>query len=257
MSIESVDQPSVRHRGGAKTAEHYEGIPIHAAPGVHHAVAQEVRAVIGTLGRVLDLGAGQGALSQRLSDMGFDVIAVDITVDDWAARDVQCIVVDLDESWLPLHAMGPFDAVCAVEVIEHVENPRDFLRQVLRLPLADNAPVVVTTPNPLDTFSCITLFTRGWFNWFSPAHYQGGGHISILPFWMVDKHFEHLGQPRGRWRYVSAFRHRSGLRRMFYGIVSTLRRTVAKSADRAHFDGETAIGTFRFKPTASKAGNGF
>lgn len=245
-STTKSEKTSVRHRGTKQTAENYQGIPIHAAPGVHQAVADELRRTIGTAGQMLDMGAGQGALSQRLSDIGYEVVAVDLSDQDWQARSVNCTIVDLDDSWKPLQSLGPFDAVCAVEVIEHLENPRSFLRQILGLPLTDNAPIVVTTPNPLDTFSCITLFTRGWFNWFSPAHYQGGGHISILPFWMVDKHLEYLGQTACKWRYVSSFRHRTILGRVLFRIISILRGVVAKSVDKTHFDGETAIGTFRF-----------
>lgn len=245
---DTADRVAVRHRGGARTAEHYRGIPVHAAPGVHAAAAEEVRAAIGTAGRVLDLGAGQGALSQRLSDAGYDVVAVDLSDANWAAPDVQCTVVDIETSWRTLHELGPFDAVCVVEVIEHLENPRAFLRQLFRLPLREGAPVVITTPNPLDTFSCISLFTRGWLNWFSPRHYHDGGHISILPFWMVDKHLEYIGQPPCRWRYVSAFRHRHTLGRMVYSFISGLRAVVSKSSDDAYFEGETAIGICRFVP---------
>lgn len=243
---------TVRHRGGEETAEAYKGIPIHAAPGVHAAVAEQVRRTIGDTGRVLDLGAGQGALSQRLADIGYDVVAVDLSDGGWAATSVACTVIDLDTSWAPLQSLGPFDAVCAVEVIEHIENPRDFLRQILRLPLADGAPVVVTTPNPLDTFSCITLFTRGWFNWFSPAHYSGGGHISILPFWMVDMHLLYLGQSACEWRYEAPFRHRRAMGQAAYNVITALRGLVSKSSNRKHFDGVTAVGTFRASPSKAE-----
>jgi hypothetical protein len=177
--------------------------------------------------------------------MGYDVVAVDLSDQDWAATDVTCNVVDLGASWERIRALGPFDAICAVEVIEHLENPRDFLRRLIALPLSKDAAVVVTTPNPLDTFSCIALFTRGWFNWFSPMHYDGGGHISILPFWMIDRHLEYLGQAPCDWRYVSGFRHRSALGRALYSLIKALRGVLSKSGDRKYFDGETAIGTFR------------
>ena len=47
--------------------------------------------------------------------------------------------VDLNRSWDQIYALGPFDAICAVVVIEHLENPRDFLRHLLKLNVTDKA----------------------------------------------------------------------------------------------------------------------
>jgi hypothetical protein len=232
----------IKHRGGSTTTEMYKGIPVHAAPGVHAAAVDLVRAYVGEGARVADLGAGQGALSQRLHDAGFAVTAIDVSNSDWKSQDVACTVCDLDGDWSDVKALGTFDAVVAVEVIEHLENPRDFLRRILSLQTGGKMVLVVSTPNPLDTFSAITLFTRGTFNWFSPSHYAGGGHISILPFWLIDKHLEFLGQAKCTWSFHSPFRHKSFLGRKAYAVISLLRRLCAKSAGRNHFDGETALG---------------
>lgn len=232
----------IRHRGGATTAENYKGIPVHAARGVHAAAVELIRSRVPPGSRVADLGAGQGALAQRLHDAGFAVTAIDVSDRDWLAKDVICNVCNLDGDWNDVRSLGPFDAIVAVEVIEHLENPRDFLRKVASITGAPDVVFVVSTPNPLDTFSAITLFTRGTFNWFSPAHYAGGGHISILPYWLIDKHLEYIGQKACAWSFHSHFRHPSFAGRFIYTALSLLRRVLRKGACHNFFDGETALG---------------
>src|SRR5580765_3401669 len=153
-----------KHRGGTNTTETYRGIPVHAAPGVHQAVVDALRAKLPRGAHVADIGAGQGALAQRLFDAGFVVSAFELTDEGWMAPDVRCVVVDLDREWSSLASTGPFDAVVSVEVIEHLENPRDFLRRIVALAKGGPMTVVITTPNPCDTFSALTLFRRGYFN---------------------------------------------------------------------------------------------
>lgn len=243
----------IQHRGGPHTAEAYKGIPVHAAPGVHQAVTDLLKARLPAGSRVADLGAGQGALSQRLADAGFDVTAIDVSSSDWMAAGVTCRVCNLDGDWQDVCALGPFDAIAAVEVIEHLENPRDFMRKIAALASSKPMLLAVTTPNPLDTFSAITVFTRGAFNWFSPAHYSGGGHISILPFWLIDKHLEYLGQAPCTWSFHSPFRHRNALGRVAYAGVAAARRLMSKGGSHNHFEGETAIGIVELQPRASGA----
>lgn len=95
-------------------------------------------------GRVLDLGAGTGALTQRLHDAGRSVVAVDLDEEHWAA-DVPLVPLDLDgDSVTTLDA--PFDVILAVEVIEHLENPIAFLRNIAHL-LTPSGTAIVTSPN--------------------------------------------------------------------------------------------------------------
>ena len=54
------------------------GIPIFAAPGLHPAALQRLQAHVPAGGRVLELGAGGGALSQRMADAGYRVSACDL-----------------------------------------------------------------------------------------------------------------------------------------------------------------------------------
>jgi 2-polyprenyl-3-methyl-5-hydroxy-6-metoxy-1,4-benzoquinol methylase len=60
------------------SARSYRGHSVHAAPGVHEYAVALVRDALPTGGRVLEVGAGCGALALRLGDAGFDVVPTDL-----------------------------------------------------------------------------------------------------------------------------------------------------------------------------------
>jgi SAM-dependent methyltransferase len=189
---------------------------------------------------VADLGAGDGALSLRLRDLGFEVVAFDLDTSGWRVKDLPCFQADLDRDLGIVNDKGPFAAICAVEVIEHLENPRNFLRGMIRAG-GPGSLLVVTTPNPLDAFSCITMFARGIFNWFSRELYLGGGHISILPYWLIDEHLKFLGARNRKWQFLGRYRHPVPWKQGVYRLVEMLRREFVKDpACRGH-EGQTAM----------------
>ncbi len=230
----------VYHKGGLNTQETYKGIPVHAVAGVHEAVAETLCSELPSGARVADLGAGDGALSQRLKDIGFDVVAFDLDNTRWMADNVGCHPVDLERNVQVVRTFGPFDAICAIEIIEHLENPRGFLRELVALSHSHRTTLIITTPNPLDLFSSVTLFTRGVFNWFSRAHYTDGGHISILPYWLIDEHLKFLGVEDRRWRFLGPFRPPVFWKRWLYVVLLQLRKLTRKGRDRL-CEGQTAM----------------
>ena len=191
--------------------------------------------------RVADVGAGQGALSQRLHDAGYDVAAFDLSCEGWKAQGVECNECDLSQDVGAIRAKGPFQAICAIDVIEHLENPRGFLRSMIETGRDSGAWLIISTPNPLDTFSSIAVFTRGIFNWFSPDHYLDGGHISILPYWLIDEHLKYLGVGGQEWLFLAPYRHPSWVKRIAYHAVRRLRRMLSRSGPQPFFDGDTAL----------------
>jgi 2-polyprenyl-3-methyl-5-hydroxy-6-metoxy-1,4-benzoquinol methylase len=96
--------------------------------------------------KAADLGSGPGAMAAHLKSMGCEVIAADLTARDFEAG-LPHIEIDFNQpdfaASLGHHA---FSIVTAIEVIEHVESPIGFLRNIGRL-LSPGGIAVVTTPN--------------------------------------------------------------------------------------------------------------
>ena len=71
--------------------ETYRGIRVMAHPGLHGEIAGLLPSYIATGAQVLDVGAGAGAFSLRMSDMGYDVTALDMSEDAWSAEGVRFV----------------------------------------------------------------------------------------------------------------------------------------------------------------------
>lgn len=132
----------------------------------------------GSGGDVLDFGAGLGGFARRLQEAGLyrTVSAVDIMARPEALPDaIVWRQADLNAP-LPLPD-GGFDAIAALEVIEHLENPRAMLRECFRL-LRPGGLLVLTTPNVESLRSLASFALRGYFAAFGPQSYPA--HITPL-----------------------------------------------------------------------------
>jgi 2-polyprenyl-3-methyl-5-hydroxy-6-metoxy-1,4-benzoquinol methylase len=135
-------------------------------------------------GDVLDFGAGTGSLASRLAGEPAvtSVTAVDLAahasdppVDAAVARKIRWLTADLNAS-LPL-ADASFDLIVAVEIIEHLENPRATAREWRRL-LRAGGTLVMSTPNVESIRSVLSLFARGHHAAFTGKSYPA--HITPL-----------------------------------------------------------------------------
>lgn len=96
--------------------------------------------------RAADLGAGPGAMAARLHSLDLDVFAVDRDASGFAA-DLPHLSLDFNQpDFAAQLGPGSFALVTAIEVIEHVESPIGFLRNIARL-LTPDGVAVLTTPN--------------------------------------------------------------------------------------------------------------
>ena len=116
-------------------------------PGLHTYVLEHVlprHFVPG--GRAVDLGAGSGAFAACLREAGWDVLAADLNMEGYKA-DVPFLLVNLNEpDFASRLGQGVFDLVTSIEVLEHVESPIGFLRNVGHM-LKPGGVAVLTTPN--------------------------------------------------------------------------------------------------------------
>jgi 2-polyprenyl-3-methyl-5-hydroxy-6-metoxy-1,4-benzoquinol methylase len=184
--------------------------------GMHDALIGSFSSRVPPPARVLDLGAGTGAWASRLVEAGYDVVAVERVADRFVCRKAKLVAADLNGDFAPAVG-GPFDAVTSIEVIEHLENPRHFLRQAKQL-LKPDGLMFVTTPNIECVPARIRFLMNGELRMFgqdpavndpthiTPIHtYMFQRMLSDVGFELVDHSFNRP-QPtvaRGGFRLIS------------------------------------------------------
>ena len=129
-----------------------------------------------TGGSLVDVGCGAGNLRSFVGHLCTDYIGVDAVRYEEFPTDAKFHQADLESSHVPLPDCTA-DVVVAVETIEHLENPRAFMRELMRL-AKPGGWIAVTTPNQLSLLSLSTLIVKRRFNAFQDVHYPA--HITAL-----------------------------------------------------------------------------
>ena len=179
-------------------------------------------------GRAIDLAAGSGLTSARMAEMGFDVIAYDINCDQFVPTEIPIHKADLNAP-LPEDDASA-SAVMALEVIEHLENPRGFLREIGRI-LRPGGVLVLSTPNIVSLPSKLRFLRRNEFELFldlenrvrDPFCEEADGHISpLLPF-LLRVFLKDAGLRTDHVTYTKKY----GVRSSWFGRATILRATRA------------------------------
>ncbi len=100
--------------------------------------------------RALDVGCGAGLLCEPLARLGAEVTGVDAAAENVAAATRHAAGIGLPVTYhhgeLAALALGQFDLVTSMEVLEHVADKQAFVRQ-LAAHLAPGGLMVLSTPN--------------------------------------------------------------------------------------------------------------
>lgn len=109
-----------------------------------------IKKSVGSSGRILDVGCGNGVISRHLGRAGFNVLGIDVsdkTIETAKSLTNLPNVQFMKMSAEALVASGEkYDAVICSEVLEHLHQPGSLL-QVLYQSLTENGKLIVTVPN--------------------------------------------------------------------------------------------------------------
>lgn len=95
-------------------------------------------------GSVIDIGCGVGTSTVLLRQAGFDAMGTDISEKFLpATKDKFCVVDFQNAEDIPSNT---YSAVGTMNVIEHVENPRNFLAEIVRV-VQPGGKIILMAPN--------------------------------------------------------------------------------------------------------------
>lgn len=129
---------------------------------IHFGINEAVEPFAGL--KLIDIGCGGGLLSEPMARLGAQVTAIDATEQNikTAKAHMEKSGVSVDykftkvEDLISSHA-GQFDVVLNMEVIEHVNEPQEFLRNALKL-LSPTGIMFIATINRTQKARALALF---------------------------------------------------------------------------------------------------
>ena len=147
-----------------------------AGPAIYGMVVRALRGRHPDGGTVIDVGCGNGNLYPYIQRRFDRYLGVDVVRYDALPSEIEFHRVDLETGRVPMPDNGA-DVVLAVETIEHVENPRALMRELVRL-ARPGGWIAITTPNQRCLKSLASLVLRGQFVHFQDIAYPA--HLTAL-----------------------------------------------------------------------------
>lgn len=167
--------------------------------------------------KVLDLASGQGYLAEKLDHLGFtNIYTADITDKNFKLNKLKFNFRQVDANSALPYKTSQFDVVISSETIEHLENPRGFMREVRRI-LKPGGLFILSTPAIENIVSRLYFLLTGRLAFHTTRDYQLSGHIAITPTWLLEIFADELGYKKNsrhytcfylpvlKWRFTNQF----------------------------------------------------
>lgn len=166
----------------------YKGLPIRADYRVHDEAFEIINNKLSAKNnlKVLDIATGSGAFSQRIADT-FPTWSLDVNdfENQVLVSGMGKHTVDLNSNFADNFSQDGYDLVIAIEIIEHLENPWLFLREIRKV-LRKGGVLILTTPNVDSLLDRLVYLTDGHPFYFGAKGYvNSGGHITMVPDWLL------------------------------------------------------------------------
>ncbi len=131
-----------------------------------------------TGGNLLDAGCGTGQLWSYLGDRFATYTGVDVVRYDGFPAEGRFVEINGEAGAIPLPDAS-FDVVAAVETIEHIDGPRRFVADLVRL-IRPGGWLAIITPNQRSLHSLLSLLLRGYFAAFAEGPGLYPTHLTAL-----------------------------------------------------------------------------
>jgi ubiquinone/menaquinone biosynthesis C-methylase UbiE len=148
---------------------------------------------------MIDIGCGDGTVTKQLAESigAKEVWGVDISersLDVARSKGIETLKLDINHETLPFPD-NTVDVVTGIEIIEHLVNPDNFLKESYRV-LKDNGYLILSTPN-LTSWLNRLLLLLGYI----PAFYEVSLRFKLgKPFRSVEKIVKEEGVVAGHLR---------------------------------------------------------
>ncbi len=103
----------MKQKHKSETTYSCEGVPIHAAKGLHERAMDIIKNRCQEKGMALDLGCGSGAFSKRLQMEGYVTTSVDLSLDTFSL-DSECYEADFNSNFSERFAHNSFAVIVAL-----------------------------------------------------------------------------------------------------------------------------------------------
>lgn len=115
---------------------------------------------VGTNKKILDIGCRDGTLTRYFAKNN-NVVGIDIdTIALKKAQEtlnIKTEVIDLNGNWDAVAKYGPFDAITAGEILEHLYFPETVIKKCVNL-LINNGVLLISVPNAFSLINRVRYF---------------------------------------------------------------------------------------------------